>query len=189
MRRPNGPELDRDRLIAAAFAVLEQEGLDGLTMRRLAAQLGVQAPAIYWHVNDKAALLGIMARTIYMNAYAGCPESSEWRQWLLQFGAALRTSFAAHRDGARLCAAATPAPQPNPEDHAGRIAAPLVSLGLDQQSALSYQAVVISFTLGWSTFEANGPMHDFLDRMMPFEETFQVGLDAIIGGLAITSRV
>ncbi|AJP73661.1 TetR family transcriptional regulator [Sphingomonas hengshuiensis] len=184
MRRPNGPELDRDRLIGAAFAVLAQEGLDGLTMRKVAAHLGVQAPAIYWHVEDKAMLLGSMARDIYADAYAACPGAQDWRQWLLQFGAALRASFARRRDGARLCATAKPVAHPDPKENAARIAAPLVALGLDPQAALSFQAVVISYVLGWSMFEANGPMHDFLDRIMPFGETFQTGLDAIVGGLS-----
>jgi len=186
VRRPNGPELDRDRLIAAAFAVLEQEGLDGLSMRRLATQLGVQAPALYWHVDDKAALLGMMARDIYAAAYAACPGSRDWRAWLRQFGGALRAQFAAYRDGARLCALATPAAGADPERQATNIAAPLVALGLDRPAALAFQAVVISYALGWSMFEANGPMHDFLDRMMPFDESFTIGLEAIVGGLALS---
>jgi TetR/AcrR family tetracycline transcriptional repressor len=184
MRKQGAPELDRDRLIAASFAVLEQEGLEGLSMRRVAAHLGVQAPAIYWHVDDKAALLGIMARDIYAAAYAAAPDAQDWREWLLQFGTALRVSFANHRDGARLCGLAKPAGYPDPQEHAARISAALVDLGLDRQSALSFQAIVISYVLGWSMFEANGPMHEFLDGMMPFGRSFQLGLEAVVSGLA-----
>ena len=184
MRRMKAPELDRGRLVAASFAVLEQEGLDGLSMRRLAAELGVQAPAIYWHVDDKAALMGIMARDIYEAAYAAVPETRDWRAWLTYFGSALRQSFARHRDGARLCAMATPTPHADPEKHAGKISAPLIALGLDQPSALSFQAAVISYALGWAMFEANGPMHDFLDRMMPFGDNFRIGLEAMVSGFS-----
>lgn len=176
--------LDRDRLLAAAFAQLEEDGLDGLSMRRLAARVGVQAPALYWHFSDKAELLGLMAREIYNAAHAAVPQVGDWQTWLGQFGRALRRSFAARRDGARLCAAASPAPSGDPARHAETIAAPLVALGLDATRALSYQAVVISFTLGWESFEANGPMREFLRQMMDFDATFETGLDALVRGLA-----
>ena len=179
-RKP--PELDRRSLIAAAFAVLEAEGLAGLSMRRVAARLGVQAPAIYWHVEDKAMLLGLMAGEIYAAAYAGVPPVADWRDWLRQFGGALRRSFTARRDGAQLCSIARPA-YADPPEQAAIIAAPLETLGLDRRSALLFQAAVISFTLGWRMFEANGPMHAFLDEMMDFEDSFRTGLEAMVAGL------
>lgn len=183
MRREIAPGLDRQRLIAGAFEVLETAGLEGLSMRRLAAHLGVKAPAIYWHVQDKAQLLGIMSRDIYASAYAATPDARDWREWLTLFGHALRARFGTHRDGARLCAMATPLASADPEAHADRIAASLEAFGLDQQTALSFQAAVISYTLGWATFEANGPMHAFLDRIMAFDDNFRVGLDAMVQGL------
>jgi TetR/AcrR family tetracycline transcriptional repressor len=182
MGRSVSPGLDRERLVAAAFVVLEEDGLDGLSMRRLASELGVQAPAIYWHVGDKAELLGLMARDIYAAAYAAVPGAADWRAWLMCFGGALRDCFASHRDGARLCAVATPSAQSEPSEHAAEIAAPLVALGLDARSALAFQAGVISYTLGWAMFEANGPMHAFLDQMLPFDETFRLGLVALVEG-------
>lgn len=184
MARPAPALLDRDRLIAAAFAQLEEDGLDGLSMRRLATRVGVQAPALYWHFSDKAELLGLMARAIYAAAYAAVPQVDDWQTWLGQFGRALRRSFAAHLDGARLCAAASPALSGEPASHAEGIAAPLVALGLDPKRALACQAVVISFTLGWESFEANGPMREFLRQMMDFDATFETGLDALVRGLA-----
>jgi len=180
--------LDRDRLVAAAFAQLEEDGLEGLSMRRLATRLGVQAPAIYWHIGDKAELLGLMARDIYAAAYAQVPAAADWREWLRLFGRALRTSFAAHRDGARLCAAALPPSPADPAGHARRIAAPLTMLGLEEKHALACQAAVISFTLGWATFEANGPMRDFLRQMMEFDASFATGLDALVSGLEGDTR-
>jgi TetR/AcrR family tetracycline transcriptional repressor len=188
MGRRVAPQLDRERLIAASFAVVEQYGLESLSMRRVAARLGVQAPAIYWHVTDKAELLGLMAREIYGVAYASVPDAANWREWLAKFGHALRASFSGHRDGARICAIATPAPHADPVKSAQTIAAPLIALGLDRHSALIFQAAVISYALGWSTFEANGPMHDFLDRMMIFEESFRIGLEAMIAGFVPMDR-
>ena len=184
MASPAARGLDRGRLVAAAFAQLEDDGLEGLSMRRLAARLGVQAPALYWHVGDKAELLGLMARDIYAAAHAQVPHAADWQEWLRLFGRALRRSFASHRDGARLCSIARPPSASDPAAHADRIAAPLARLGLAEQRALVCQATVISFTLGWESFEANGPMRDFLRQMMDFDATFEQGLDALVSGLA-----
>lgn len=176
-------QLDKDRLISAAFTVLERDGLDKLSMRPLAAEFGVQAPALYWHIGDKAELLRLMAVSIYAQAYAGVGEQGDWRSWLLGFGRSLRRAFAGHRDGARLCAMAKGPDAPvDISAHARNIAAPLVALGLSQQRALSCEASVISFALGWASFEANGSMHLYLDEMLSFDDSFEMGLTALVRG-------
>lgn len=182
MKQPQIPALDRARVVAAAFAQLQESGLDGLSMRPLAKRLGVQAPALYWHVADKGTLLGMMAREIYDIAYRAIPASADWRDWLLGLGEALRRSFAAHRDGARLCASVSAPRVTSTADHARALSAPLVALGLDVQRALSCQASVISFVLGWSSYEANGSMHDYLDEMLGFDASFELGLRALVAG-------
>lgn len=49
--------LSRDRVLEVARAIVEAEGVDGLSMRALAAKLGVAVTAIYWHVGNKQELL------------------------------------------------------------------------------------------------------------------------------------
>jgi AcrR family transcriptional regulator len=49
--------LNRERIVAEAVALLDAEGLDGVTTRKLAARLGVRSPTLYWHVPNKAALV------------------------------------------------------------------------------------------------------------------------------------
>lgn len=57
--------LSRDQILDTAFEILETEGIDRLTVRALAAKLGVAVTAIYWHVGDKQALLdGLVERII-----------------------------------------------------------------------------------------------------------------------------
>ncbi len=55
-RARGGVGLTRDRVIEVALELLEAGGPDALTMRGLAAKLGVAPTAIYWHVGDKQAL-------------------------------------------------------------------------------------------------------------------------------------
>ncbi len=53
MRRP----LSRARIVAAALEVVDAEGLDALSMRRVAARLGVEAMSLYHHVANKEAII------------------------------------------------------------------------------------------------------------------------------------
>lgn len=179
--------LDRDSIVSAAFAQLEAGGIDGLSMRELAARLGVQAPALYWHVANKAELIGLMAGRIHRDARSSVPSGEDWRVWLFQFGLTLKRRLLAHRDGAQLCAVARPV-DPAP-DAAAEIAAPLVALGLTEAQSISYQASVISLTLGWALFEANGPMHAFLADMMECDASYELGLRALIDGYNVKHSV
>jgi TetR/AcrR family tetracycline transcriptional repressor len=99
--------LTRPTIIQTALRLLDQVGLDGLTVRRLAAALGVQSPALYWHFRSKQELLDQMADVIIQAAGMGPPHQGEsWQDWLARRARAYRASVLAHRDGARLVAGA-----------------------------------------------------------------------------------
>lgn len=51
------PQLDREKVLASALAVADREGIERLTVRMLATELGVSPMAIYWHFPSKAAVL------------------------------------------------------------------------------------------------------------------------------------
>lgn len=55
--------LDRDDMVAAALALVEADGVEALTMRRLAAALGVTTNTIYWHVGSREELITEVIRT------------------------------------------------------------------------------------------------------------------------------
>lgn len=55
--------LDRDEIVAAALTIVADEGADALTMRRLAFELDVQPPTIYWHVGSRDELITAMLTT------------------------------------------------------------------------------------------------------------------------------
>lgn len=54
----------RDRVLDAAMAIVESEGIERLSMRALAAKLGVAVTAIYWHVGNKDELLAALVERI-----------------------------------------------------------------------------------------------------------------------------
>jgi AcrR family transcriptional regulator len=56
--------LSRERVLDAAVALVDEHGVKALTMRRLAADLGVEAMSLYYHLPDKEALLDGVAETV-----------------------------------------------------------------------------------------------------------------------------
>ena len=100
--------LDRQRIVAEAVALLDAEGLDGVTTRKLAARLGVQSPTLYWHVPNKAALVTAIADAILDQEFGDMspPEPDQhWQDWLGGLAARLRRALLAHPDGARIISA------------------------------------------------------------------------------------
>jgi AcrR family transcriptional regulator len=106
-RRARRP-LDRARVVAAALALMDQVGLDGLTMRGLADRLGVTAGSLYRHVRDKDDLLALLADVI-SGQVPLMRQDVAWQQALREMAFAVRHMLLSHRDAARLLANTRPA--------------------------------------------------------------------------------
>ncbi|WP_179435243.1 TetR/AcrR family transcriptional regulator C-terminal domain-containing protein [Microbacterium pseudoresistens] len=97
--------LDKQQIVAEAVALLDAEGLDGVTLRKLAGRLGVQQPTLYWHLPNKAALVTEIADAILDQHFpdlAPPPPGTDWREWLAELALRLRGALLAHPDGARI---------------------------------------------------------------------------------------
>lgn len=96
--------LNRSDVLVAALSLLDSEGLDGLTMRRLASSLHVQAGALYWHFADKQALLDAMAEQLFVELGEPVGDDQPWRERVAALARQVRATLLSHRDGARLLA-------------------------------------------------------------------------------------
>jgi AcrR family transcriptional regulator len=97
--------LDRETVVRTALRVLDDVGLEGLTLRKIAGELGVQAPALYWHFKNKQALLDEMATTVLADNAGELDLSSAggaWREWAAAYGKATRHMLLRYRDGAKM---------------------------------------------------------------------------------------
>lgn len=97
--------LDRQTVVRAALRLLDRVGLERLTVRKLAGELGVEAPALYWHFRNKEELLDEMATTVFTDAVrrSGWPrQEASWTEWAEQLGRQLRKMLLRYRDGARI---------------------------------------------------------------------------------------
>jgi TetR/AcrR family tetracycline transcriptional repressor len=102
--------LDRKRIVGEAVTLLDADGLDGVTLRKLAQRLGVQAPTLYWHLPNKAALVTAIAEEILEQQFpatALVPPGPDqgWQDWLSGLAQRLRHALLAHPDGARVVSA------------------------------------------------------------------------------------
>lgn len=87
--------LNRARILAAALELVDMDGLEALTMRRLAEQLEVDPMSIYNHVDGKDALLDGLAEALWAEVSLG-ESAGEWQETLRSLAIALRQLAHAH---------------------------------------------------------------------------------------------
>jgi TetR/AcrR family transcriptional regulator, tetracycline repressor protein len=102
------PPLNIDRIVEAALGLLDRVGLEGLTMRHLAEELGINAATLYWYVRDKQELLSLLAEAICREIQPPDPDAV-WRVRLETLMWEYRRVLRAHRDAAHILAATVPA--------------------------------------------------------------------------------
>ncbi len=97
-------KIERDTVITTALELLDEVGIDGLTMRRLAQALEVQAPSLYWHFANKEVLLDAMADRLVADVARGPAFGEDWRVALRTTAREMRQALRSRRDGARVFA-------------------------------------------------------------------------------------
>jgi len=98
-----GP-VKQEHIIHAAFQLLDEAGIEGVSLRKVACSLGIRAPSLYWHFKNKQALIDAMADAMIAEVALDIPEGQPWRVTMHQIANEFRTAFKAHRDGARVYA-------------------------------------------------------------------------------------
>src|SRR6202163_1930303 len=88
------------RLVSEALALVQEEGLEALSMRGLADRLHVKAASLYWHVRDRRELVELLAESIL----DGVPTygAGEWRPAVVRTVASLGAAVSAQRDADRI---------------------------------------------------------------------------------------
>jgi TetR/AcrR family transcriptional regulator, tetracycline repressor protein len=100
-------KVNREIVVQAGLKLLNEVGLEQLTLRRLAKELKIQAPTLYWHFKSKEALIDAVATLVLAE---GAPDlvpskgARDWRIWVNAFGIGLRQTLLKYRDGARVVA-------------------------------------------------------------------------------------
>lgn len=187
MRSPVYRPLSRDRVLDCALRLADEHGLDALSMRKLAAALGVEAMSLYNHVPGKPALVsGLLERLLAELEIPSDPELP-WTQRLRQ-GA---TSFlaVAHRHPSFVRLLTSPHVRTGaalaPTDAVLRI---FTEAGFDDTDAVRAHQALVGYVLGFILQQDTGTV--VLSRRGPGEmkSAFDFGLDVVLAGLEATLR-
>jgi len=148
-------KINRDMITRAGLKLLNEEGLEQLTLRSLGIELNVQAATIYWHFKSKEELLDEMATTVLTEGAGNLiprRSSSGWKVWASTFGEGLRKTLLAYRDGARMVGG-TRLTNMEHLKTTERIGAQLVASGFSVRAAVVLLSTIYNYTLSFVTEE------------------------------------
>jgi TetR/AcrR family tetracycline transcriptional repressor len=173
---------DVDQVAQAALKLLAEVGLDGLTTRRLAGELGIEGAALYYHFENKAELLGHMATAILRESLEQTPNRDDWKQWLLDHAVATRQAMLRYRDSARIIGTSAPTDAMKQEIMPA-VAQPLIDAGFTSADAYEMVSLIASFTLGFVINEQNDVTRIYMTTVIDVERCYLHGVKAIISGV------
>jgi len=188
MRKP----LTRDAVLDAAISLLDRAGLEGLTMRRLGTDLGVEAMSLYNHVPNKAALLDGIHERILLSLEPPAHARS-WQAFVRHQALALHRALLAHPNAIPLFAT-RPASTPAAIERLNRYLEVLLEAGFKAFDALSIIQLVAQLVVGHVMLSTSlevayvddvSPPHvkRVLEKWNPDRE-LALGIDALVHGFA-----
>lgn len=158
---PAREPLSRDRVLQAAIALADAEGIESLTMRRLARELGVEAMSLYHHVANKDDMLDGMVDIIF--GEIGPPSGTEWKEAMRQRAISARTVLSRHRWAIGLLDSRT-SPGPATLRHHNAVVGSLRRSGFSIPMAAHAYSLLDSYIYGFTLQE----------KSLPFESPAEV---------------
>ncbi|HEY1623274.1 MAG TPA: TetR/AcrR family transcriptional regulator C-terminal domain-containing protein [Streptosporangiaceae bacterium] len=211
--QPGKPPLTREQIVAAAIELADEDGIDALSIRRIATKLGVGATTLYWHIKNKDDLFSLMYDST--TAEIELPEpTGDWRADLRTVALRTHESHARHRWIILL--GIQPSIGPSLRRYAEFIDRVLAPLGLDRQARTDTIAIVNDYISGFAHRETawerlreragltGDQWHERLDSYLAqaratdpefaamiqsrlhltSQENFELGLDCVLDGIA-----
>ncbi|WP_326689154.1 MULTISPECIES: TetR/AcrR family transcriptional regulator C-terminal domain-containing protein [unclassified Streptomyces] len=147
--RPAGraQALTRERIVAAAVALLDEHGVAGLSMRKLAEVLNVHATSLYWHVPHRDDLLDLALDAVFADVALPARHSAEWRADVAAFMDEWRAALLRHPWSGPL-AGSRPLLGPNALARSEFVFAALVSGGFTGDDLTAAAGAVSNYVIG-----------------------------------------
>ena len=187
--------LTKDNVASAALGLLDDVGLPDVTMRRIAASLGVQPSALYWYFPNKQTLLAELADRI-LDGRASESVDADWPVLLRGEATALREALLAYRDSAEVVSS-TMALGLGSDGAATRLATALRTSPFTEVTVRRAAATLTHFILGHVSLEQQRLHYDSLgartSRPVMLDDSagandFAFGVDVIVQGLEVLDR-
>ncbi|MEU6235597.1 TetR/AcrR family transcriptional regulator [Kitasatospora sp. NPDC047058] len=203
--------LTRERIVEAALRIVDTEGMDALSMRRVGQELHTGAASLYAHVGNKEELIELVLDLAYSEVELEQPDPADWQDQIKRLLRRSRDVLLGHRDLAKAAVVANVPMTPHAMDIAEAMLGMLRAGGLDEQTA-AYGVDLLGLYTTATTFEAStrggGNSEEFTDQVrgyfatIPVDrypmitsmataltrnvegERFEFGLDILVAGLA-----
>lgn len=180
--------LDRATIVATALRLLDEVGVEGLSTRRLAAELGIKSASLYWHFKDKDELLNEMSGVMFVECLPAPnvdgADFDAW-EWLAEGARAIRRTALSRRDGAQVMA------RPRPRVTTGRArfednVRTLMRSGLADMEARLAMQTLRRYAIGAALQEqSNKGASAAVGIVGTGDEGFEFGLQAFVDGLKL----
>ncbi|MFD5113028.1 TetR/AcrR family transcriptional regulator [Streptomyces sp. NPDC058220] len=206
MARPRKPLLSRERIVVTASALVDAEGLEAVSTRRLAAELGVSGPSLYNHFRTKDEILEAVADAVSAQVDLSMFEESDGRDWhtaLHDWAVSYRAALTAHPHIVPVLARG-PGRRPAGLRVADAVFGAMVRAGWPAAQATHIGALMRyfitgsalgSFALGFvddaaaydpADYPHLGQAHLLAERQQQVDEgSFETGLRALLDGLSL----
>ncbi|MEU1688086.1 GntR family transcriptional regulator [Micromonospora sp. NPDC005707] len=182
------PELSRERVLRTAVALADEGGLAAVSMRQIAAELGVATMSLYRHVRGRDELILAMADAVLADAPLPATEPAGWRARLDLLARAQWAVYRRHPWVPHVISIARPQPLPHGMAHTDMALRATAGLGLDRQvrwhvaiTLMAYvKGIATNLEMGAQAVQDTGLTHDqWVDRQQAMFQQVMAG-----GGLA-----
>ena len=178
--------MNRERVAVGALALLEREGLAAFSMRRLGAELGVEAMALYKHFPNRAAIVDAALALVLEELGPPVAGPGPWQEELKRWGRELRAVALRHpRIFPLLVTTGLESPAALP--YAGAMTAVLERAGFQGQQVVDSMRALFGFVIGfvlWDVKEEGLPGAQVRRRGNRLQDrSFEFGLAVVVRGL------
>ncbi|MBL1102589.1 TetR/AcrR family transcriptional regulator C-terminal domain-containing protein [Streptomyces coffeae] len=153
----SGPGLSRADVVEAALRFVDVHGLEALSMRTLAKEMGVYPNALHWHVGTKSELVAAVAARVLEDIVLPPQRDMPWDAWVAEVARLCRRAMHQHPNlspviGSQLGVTASSLP------FVERMVDVLERAGFSAEDLIHAYNTVTGFILGWVTLElSSGP--------------------------------
>ena len=146
--------LARDDIIQAAVKIVRAGGYEEMTIRSLAAELGVAPMSLYRHIRDKDDLLDEVVDRLLAKAWRPSAAEGDWQEWVIEAAANLRTFLVSHPAALHVYLR-HPVVSPAAAERMDAMIDVLRGTGADEETARRAYGALHTYTIGFAALEAS----------------------------------
>ena len=197
-RRAPWGTISREDIVGAAVEIVSAGGYEEMTIRSLAAELGVAPMSLYRHIRDKDDLLDEVVDRLLALAWRPSPAEDDWQPWLIEAAAKLR-QFLVSQPAALHVYLSHPVVSPAAIERMNTMLDVLRRTGADEQAARRAYGALHTYTIGFAAVEASWSRSapsaradaDSLAQQLAAyttTEQFRAGLRYLLDGISGSAR-